>query len=93
MPVIADSPRSATRFFALEENNLFHYNDPADLARKIEYWIEHPQEKERCGRAYQGYTQQFEQRHCMEEMERMLQETVAAYKRKNPDPDAGGTPS
>lgn len=93
VPVIADSPRSATRFFALEENNLFHYNDPADLARKIEYWIEHPQEKERCGKAYQGYTQQFEQRHCMEEMEKMLKETVAAYGRKSLNPDAGGTPS
>ena len=32
VPVIADSPRSATRFFALGERNLFHFNDPADLA-------------------------------------------------------------
>ncbi len=82
VPVIADSPRSATRFFALESNNLFRYNDPVDLAQKIEYWIKHPQEKEQCSKAYQGYTKQFEQRHCMEEMERMLEETIAGYKRK-----------
>ena len=79
VPVIADSPRSATRFFALGENNLFHYNDPADLALKIDYWLEHPKEKDDCSKAYQGYTKQFGQRHCMEEMERMLKETAAQY--------------
>lgn len=93
VPVIADSPRSATRFFALEDNNLFHYNDPADLARKIEYWIDHPQERERCGKSYQGYTQQFEQRRCMEEMERMFMETIAGHKQKSLDPGEGGEPS
>ena len=79
VPVIADSPRSATRFFALGENNLFHFNDPKDLADKIDYWLEHPQEKEKCSEAYRGYTRQFEQKHCMEEMERMLMKTAARY--------------
>ena len=79
VPIIADSPRSATRFFALGENNLFHFNDPADLAAKIDYWIEHPREKEQCSREYQGYTRQFEQQHCMERMEQMLLETAASY--------------
>lgn len=75
VPVIADSPRSATRFFALGEANLFRYNDPADLKERIEYWMEHPAEKEACSRAYQGYTRRFEQRHCMAQMENMLEET------------------
>lgn len=74
VPVIADSPRSATRFFALGENNLFHFNDPANLKDRIEYWMEHPAEKEACSREYQGYTRRFEQEHCMEQMERMLWE-------------------
>lgn len=86
VPVIADSPRSATRFFALGDKNLFHYNDPEDLKLKIEYWIDRPREKEECSKAYQGYTRQFEQEHCMEEMERMLQETVAGHKRKSMKP-------
>ena len=79
VPVIADSPRSATRFFALGENNLFHYNDPADLARKIDYWLDHPKEKEECSKAYQGYTKQFEQQRCMEAMENMLLEIAAKH--------------
>ena len=76
VPVIADSPRSATRFFALSENNLFHFNNPGDLAKKIDYWLEHPEEKAACSRAYQGYTRRFEQQHCMEEMEKMLAEVA-----------------
>ena len=79
VPVIADSPRSATRFFALDEKNLFHFNDPADLAGKIDYWIDHPEEKENYSRRYLGYTKQFEQDHCMAEMENMIRQTIAEH--------------
>ena len=82
VPVIADSPRSATRFFALDERNLFRFNDPKDLAGRIDYWLEHPEEKAECSRRYLGYTRQFAQRHCMEEMERMILETVEKRKGK-----------
>ena len=68
--MIADSPRSATRFFALDDNNLFHFNNPADLASKIDYWIVHPEEKAEYSEKYLGYTQQFKQEHCMTEMEK-----------------------
>lgn len=81
VPVIADSPRSATRFFALGEENLFRYDDPGSLAERIDYWLEHPEEKKTCGERYQGYTRQFEQQHCMEEMEKMILAT-AEEKRK-----------
>ena len=77
VPVIADSPRSATRFFALEDRNLFRYNDPSDLAEKIDYWLDHPEERAACSRNYMGYTRQFGQRHCMEEMEKMILKTAA----------------
>ena len=76
VPVIADSPRSATRFFALNDSNLFHFNDVKDLAAKIDYWIEHPEEKAQCSRQYLGYTRQFEQERCMREMEKMIRETA-----------------
>ena len=79
VPVIADSPRSATKYFALGEKNLFRYNDPAELSEKIDYWIEHPQEKAQCSLEYQGYTQRFEQQHCMEEMEKMILETIEKH--------------
>lgn len=77
VPVIADSPRSATRFFALEQENLFHYNDPDSLAGRIDFWLEHPERRAACKARYLGYAQTFEQERCMDEMERMLRETAA----------------
>ena len=76
VPVIADSPRSATRFFALTEENLFHFNDPAALAERIDYWLSDPARRNACRARYLGYAQRFEQGHCMDEMERMILETV-----------------
>lgn len=76
VPVIADSPRSATRFFALTDKNLFRYNDPDALAERIDYWLEDPERRRTCREQYLGYAQKFEQEHCMDEMERMISDTV-----------------
>lgn len=76
VPVISDSPRSATRYFALTPQNRFRCGDAADLARKIDYWIEHPEEKAACARQYADYSAQFEFESCMDKMQAMLAETA-----------------
>ena len=76
VPVISNSPRSATRYFALSERNLFRCNDSDDLAERIDYWLEHPQEREACSRAYSGYARQFDFDRCMDAMEGMLLDAV-----------------
>ena len=78
VPVISDSPRSATRYFALDEKNLFRCNDSQDLADKIDYWLDHPEEKAQRSQAYLGYTKQFEFEHCMDRMEEMILKTHQA---------------
>lgn len=77
VPVINDSPRSATRFFALDEKNLFACDDVKDLARKIDYWLDHPEEKAQRSREYLGYTKQFDFETCMDRMEQMILKTHA----------------
>ena len=72
VPVISDSKRSATNAFALDEKNLFKYNSPQDLANKIDYWIEHPKEKEFYSRRYLNYADKFSQKECMRRMHCML---------------------
>ncbi|MBO4216469.1 MAG: glycosyltransferase, partial [Clostridia bacterium] len=72
VPVISDSPRSATRFFALDEKNLFSCNDSSSLAERIDYWLDHPEEKAARSREYIGYTEQFDYDVCMDRMERMM---------------------
>ena len=77
-PLIADAPRSATRYFALSERNLFRVNDPKDLAEKMDWWLEHPQEREACARRYLGYADRFDFDRCMDAMEQMLLDTIEA---------------
>lgn len=80
VPVISDSPRSATRFFALDARNLFRCNDADDLAARIDYWIEHPEERAACSKRYQGYAQQCDFDNCMAAMEDMIRTTAARRK-------------
>ena len=78
VPLIADSPRSATRYFALTDQNLFHYNNPGDLAGKMDWWLEHPQERQQCAQDYLGYAHQFDFDTCMDAMEQMLRDAMEA---------------
>lgn len=72
VPVIANSRRSATRFFALDERNLFRNKSASALARRIDYWIEHPREREAMRRLYNGFAEKHEFEHCMDCMEEMM---------------------
>lgn len=77
VPVISNSPRCATKAYAIDEKNLFQYDSPENLAEKIDWWIEHPEEKELCRREYLEYAGRlFNQEACMDRMERMLVETA-----------------
>ena len=82
VPIIANSPRCATKAFAMGENNLFKNKDSEDLARKIDYWIDNPKEKEKCSLEYMGYSKKFDHDYCMDKMEEMLKETIDNYKNK-----------
>ena len=52
VPLIADSPMSATSQFALDERSLFPAGNPQALATKIDWWIEHPRERKGMGKVY-----------------------------------------
>ena len=82
VPIIANSPRCATKAFALGDKNLFENLNSEDLAQKIDYWIEHPQQKQQCSNEYLGYVKQFSFDSCMNKMEQMLIETVQKHKNK-----------
>lgn len=69
VPVIADSPLSATPQFALDGRSLFRPGDPADLAEKIDYWIEHPQERLEMERAYAEHAKRYAIGVCVDKFE------------------------
>ncbi len=82
VPVINNTKRTATKNFALDENNLFKSDSPKDLAKKIDYWIEHPIEKAKRSEEYLDFTKNFEYEHCMDRMEKMMYEAVGIFKYK-----------
>lgn len=72
VPVIADSKRCATKEFALDRNNLFKVNDSDDLAKKIDFWIENKELKDRYKEKYIKNSAVYRQEDCMYMMRNML---------------------
>lgn len=75
VPVIANSPRCATKAFAMDERSLFKVNDSTDLARKIDHFIEHPEEIAELREKYLAKCNAFDFDSCMQRMEQMMIET------------------
>lgn len=76
VPVLSNSKNAALYQFALTEDNLFEAGNPADLAKKIDWWIEHPKEKEEMSKKYVEFMQQFKIQNCMDKMEEMFQYAI-----------------
>lgn len=78
--MINDSPRSATRAFALDGNNLFKLNSVEDLKNKIDFWRGHPELIKEYKSRYKSIINSFDQEECMKKMEEML---LSAIEMKN----------
>jgi len=80
VPIIADSPKCATKNFAIDERCLFKVNDSTDLARKIDYFIEHPEEKAELSKKYLDESVNYDQDECMRQMEQMFLTEIEKHK-------------
>jgi glycosyltransferase involved in cell wall biosynthesis len=57
--LIADSPKSATKQFVLDERSIFPCSDVQILSEKIDYWVDHPAELKEAGKRYYDYSQEY----------------------------------
>ena len=78
VPVISKSNMSATPQFALCENSLFKRADAQDLANKIDYWIEHPEEKKAMAQKYIESSAKYRLDDCVNRMIDMFREASSA---------------
>ena len=78
VPVIADSPHCATKNFALDPHCLFRVGDSNELAERIDWFIEHPEEKAALRERYIEESVLYDQTKCMKEMETMFESVIAA---------------
>jgi 1,2-diacylglycerol 3-alpha-glucosyltransferase len=76
VPVICNSEQSATPQFALDERSLFIPDNPEDLANKIDYWIEHPEERAEMAKAYAAQGEQYRVEQSILEAEKMFAEVI-----------------
>ncbi len=72
VPIISDSKKSATGQFALDERSLFKAGNSRDLAKKIDYWIEHPQERVAMEAAYAQRAQVYRLEYSIRKAEQMF---------------------
>lgn len=84
VPVIANSEKSATRQFALDNRCLFETENPRDLARKIDYWIEHPAERQEMSNDYAQSAEQYRMKASGKKMEKMFYEAISSYYKRPP---------
>lgn len=80
VPVIADSPRSATPQFALDERSLFPAGDSEQLSKRIDWWIEHPRERQEMERRYAEHAKQYALDRSIEKTEDMFRMAIEEQK-------------
>lgn len=76
VPVIADSPRSATPQFALDGRSLFPAGDAGALAEKIDWWFDHPAEREEMGKRYAEHAKQYALDRSIQRTEEMFRTAI-----------------
>lgn len=79
VPVISNHPKSATKMFALDVRCLFDHGKPEELAKKMDYWLDNPTEKEAMGKRYIEYAKEFRIEKSAAKMETMFQDAITYY--------------
>ncbi len=87
VPVIANSHVSATPQFALDGRSLFTPGDPKDLARAIDYWLDHPEERHEMEERYRLAGRKYSLASSVTQFEEMLNEEIRENEARNiPEP-------
>ena len=76
VPIIAESPISATSQFALNSDCLFTCGDEKELAKKIDWWIEHEEDREKWGIAYAESAKKYSQANCVLKIQKMFEKAI-----------------
>ena len=77
VPIIATGPITGADQFALDERSLFPQRDARELARKIDWWLDHPAEREAMSQQYTASMESYEISRSVQALIAMFEEAVA----------------
>lgn len=72
MVLVCDSKKSAAPNFVIDDSCKFKPNNPKLLAKAIDYWIEHEEERKKYEDLYLQKSIEYNQFKCMKKMEQMI---------------------
>lgn len=78
-PIVADSPKSATPSFTVHPQSLFKHGNYKDLADKIDWWIEHPQQLKEQRKIIAEHAQRFTIEKSLPLYIKMFEEAIADW--------------
>ena len=84
VPIIADSPLSATPQFALDDRSLFPAGDSGVLAQKIDWWIDHPLERAAMSQTYAKSAERYRLENSIAEAEEMFYAALSEHQTAHP---------
>ena len=77
VPVISTGELVATSDFALDERSLYPAKDPKALAERIDWWIEHPEERIEMGQKYADSARKYSIHNSVNALIEMYREALA----------------
>ena len=80
LTLVSDSKLSATKGFAVDKRCVFRNRNPKDLAKKIDYFINHEEEKRELEQVYLNSAKIYSLKECMQKMEQMMIDVFNARK-------------
>ena len=83
VPVIAKSPKSATSQFALDERSIFISEKYKELANKIDYWFDNPEERHEASIAYASHAKNYRLDRSIDLFEEMIKQAIEDKRRES----------
>ena len=80
VPIIANSPNSATKQFALTDESLFEAGNSDDLALKIDFWLDNENYRKEMELKYAQSAEKYRLENSIKKMEEMFKDAIREYK-------------
>lgn len=80
VPIISNSPNSATKQFALTKESLFEAGNSTDLANKIDFWLEHENYRKEFEIKYSQSADKYRLSKSIKKIEEMFEDAIGEYR-------------